>query len=233
MTQGLLYQNIANSIKQDILSGKYPVGSYLLTEVQLEKLYNVSKVTIRQAVQILADEGYVVKKSGKGTRIVSNRLFNKLSKAVSYSTILEKDHTLEKELVKFETVHLDKGDAAYESLGSIAHRLTRIYNLDGVPFIYFEHYFPHASINEDKALQEIKENSIYKWLSIHGYEVAGFSDSFDVIEAKEEVKKILNLKDSHILLRTRKSYDASGNVVELSYGHYNSKVKPYIVEYEI
>lgn len=87
MTQELLYQNVATQIKQDILKGVYPIGSLLPTEVQLEAMFDVSKVTVRKAVQILSDEGYVVKKSGKGKRVISNRLFNKLSKAVSYSTI--------------------------------------------------------------------------------------------------------------------------------------------------
>lgn len=233
MTQGLLYINVAQQIKKDILEGKYPVGSLLPTEIQLEELFDVSKVTVRKAVQILSDEGYVVKKSGKGTRVISNRMFNKLSKAVSYSTILEENHTLEKELHSFELVALKKTDELYQYFGDAAHKLTRTYTLDGVMFIYFEHYFPITEESSQDALKCIKEESIYRWLSHQGHNVASFEDLFDVQKVDGKIQEILHLDDPHVLRRTRISKDYDGSYVEVSYGLYNTKINPYIIEYEI
>ncbi len=233
MTQGLLYQIVAQKIKSDILEGKYPVGSLLPTEIQLEEMFQVSKVTVRKAVQILSDEGYVVKKSGKGTRVISNRLFNKLSKALSYSSILEDSHDLDKELLSFDLVSLDETEEMYQYFGSKAHRLKRIYRLDGKVFIYFEHYFPVVDESESSALKGIAEHSIYRWLSNHGYEVASFKDFFEVERVNQEIQDILSLEEPYVLRRARISKDAEDHYVEVSVGHYNTKVKPYIIDYEI
>ena len=48
----ILYLEIADKIKNDIISGKYPVGSLLPTETELEALFQVSKITVRKAIEI-------------------------------------------------------------------------------------------------------------------------------------------------------------------------------------
>lgn len=231
--KGLLYQNVANQIKADILSGNYPVNSYLPTETELEEIFGVSKITVRQAVQILADEGYVVKRSGKGTRVISNRLFNKLSKAVSYSTLLEKNHDLEKELLNLEIIRFDKEDEMHQYFKKDCLKLSRIYKLDGQAFIYFNHFFPVVDQSNEEALKEIKEYSIYHWLSNHGHDVSHFQDQFSVGIADAVMMEVLELEDEHLLLRKRLSYSLDNEVIEVSHGYYNSDIMPYMIEYEI
>ncbi|EUJ21589.1 GntR family transcriptional regulator [Listeria aquatica] len=70
--------------RKKILDGSYPLGENIPSEPELEKLFGVSKMTIRQAVALLAAEGYVDKQRGRGTQVISNQLFNKLSKAKSF-----------------------------------------------------------------------------------------------------------------------------------------------------
>lgn len=233
MNQIPLYQKVSNTIKEDILSAKYPVESFLPTEVELEGIFDVSKITVRKAISILQKEGYVNKKSGKGTRVISNRLFNNMSKATTFSTILEEEYELEKKLLKFEKVELTESEDLYTIFGSKANKMTRIYYLEGKPYIYFDHYFPYIDIDEETALNQIEEESIYNWLSNHGYDVNGFEDSFQLSLAREEVTKLLNKKESKMLLRIRKSKDAEGKIIEVSYGYYNSEIHPYIIKYEI
>lgn len=233
MPHVLLYQKVSNTIKEDILSGEYPVGSYLPTEIQLEEIFDVSKITVRKAISILSREGYVEKRSGKGTKVISNRLFNNMSKASSFSSILEEDHALKKKLHRFEKVNLKKADELYTVFGSKASKMTRVYYLDGEPYIYFNHYFPYIEIDEETALKQIEEESIYNWLSNLGHGVAAFEDSFEIVEVKEKIVNFLNLDDNNMLLRIRKSKDADDQIIEVSYGYYNSKVHPYIIKYEV
>ena len=67
--KGPLYIEVAESIKSAILNGVYPVGTQIPTENELEQTFNVSKITVRKAIEILSNEGYVEKKSGKGTTV--------------------------------------------------------------------------------------------------------------------------------------------------------------------
>lgn len=61
---GPLYLQIKKIIKDRILHGEYPLGSHIPSEPQLEQEFNVSKMTVRNAIQELYQEGYVEKRSG-------------------------------------------------------------------------------------------------------------------------------------------------------------------------
>lgn len=64
-------QNIVNSVyeqlKEHIANGAWPPGSKIPSETQLQKMFNVSRVSIRSAIQRLRDLGIVVTYHGKGT----------------------------------------------------------------------------------------------------------------------------------------------------------------------
>ena len=75
-----LYIQVVDILKQKILNNEYKIDENIPTERELEQEFGVSKITIRKAIEILESEGYVEKKSGKGTKVISNSLFNKLSK---------------------------------------------------------------------------------------------------------------------------------------------------------
>lgn len=67
------YRRIYNALRKAIEEGRYPVGTRLPTEPQLEKIYGVSRTTIRKAVSLLAAEGIVAVKQGSGTQILRTR----------------------------------------------------------------------------------------------------------------------------------------------------------------
>lgn len=229
----LLYLEIADSIKEKILDGFYPIDSKIPTENELELEYNVSKITIRRAVGILVSEGYLEKGSGKGTVVISNRLFNFLSKARSFSTIIEsKGHQLTKEIRSIEKVSIDvKDDELHSLFDQDAYKLTRLYYLDNEPYIYFQHYLP--VLGDKKKLEKLSQESLYKWLAFHGKQVAHFEDSFKVIKVDKEIKKMLLTKESYILKRTRKAISEESEVIEFSIAYYDTEKQSYMIDYDV
>ena len=67
-TKEPLYITIMQILKERIIDGTYEINSLMPTEVELEKEFQVSKITIRNAIEMLENEGYVQKK-WKGKRI--------------------------------------------------------------------------------------------------------------------------------------------------------------------
>ncbi len=63
------YVALYNSLYQDIVQGVYEKGSLLPSENVLSAKYHVSRNTLRQALAILNQDGYIYKKQGKGTYI--------------------------------------------------------------------------------------------------------------------------------------------------------------------
>ncbi len=68
-----LYQQLFIILKQKIVNGSIPVGSKLPGEDEIEAFYNVSRTTVRQAIEILVKEGFVNKQQGKGTFVIANK----------------------------------------------------------------------------------------------------------------------------------------------------------------
>ncbi|MGM0340529.1 GntR family transcriptional regulator [Enterococcus sp. AZ007] len=63
------YQMIADELKSKILSGEYEENTTIPPELQLQKDYQVSRHTIRQAIALLANEGFLRKEKGSGTYV--------------------------------------------------------------------------------------------------------------------------------------------------------------------
>lgn len=65
-----LYVQLKEIILDDIVSGKYPYMSTIPAEIVFQNTYNVSRITVRQAISSLEQEGYVERSRGRGTRVI-------------------------------------------------------------------------------------------------------------------------------------------------------------------
>ena len=61
------YHALKETLKNDILSGIYQPGDKIPSENQLVQEYDLSRHTVRKALSILEEEGYIVAVHGKGT----------------------------------------------------------------------------------------------------------------------------------------------------------------------
>lgn len=71
-----LYQTIATKLAREIDAGKYPTGSRLPAERELAELFNVSRVTIREAEIALQAQGRITIKTGSGVYVQDNQRDN-------------------------------------------------------------------------------------------------------------------------------------------------------------
>jgi len=62
-----LYQQLKEEIKGKITDNTFPYGSKIPTETELSEIFQVSRITVRRAIQELCQENYLVKKQGKGS----------------------------------------------------------------------------------------------------------------------------------------------------------------------
>jgi GntR family transcriptional regulator len=69
-----LYIQVASVMRQRIESRHWQAGQKIPTLVELEKEFQVARVTVRQAVEILRDEGLVHCQQGRGTFVADKTL---------------------------------------------------------------------------------------------------------------------------------------------------------------
>ncbi|AYE35148.1 GntR family transcriptional regulator [Clostridium septicum] len=73
----LLYTLVYDKLYKMIINGEYPINSKLPSEPQLAKMFGVSRMTLRQALSLLQDDGLVKNIHGKGNFITSPEKCNK------------------------------------------------------------------------------------------------------------------------------------------------------------
>ena len=82
------YLFVYTSLREQIEDMAYPPGSHLPPEPELERLYRVSRTTIRKAVELLADEGFVSIRQGIGTVVLNFKATQRLQYVTSFSETL-------------------------------------------------------------------------------------------------------------------------------------------------
>lgn len=79
-----LYQRIASSLRDEILSGRYPQGSQLPPESALCEQFNVSRITVRGALDLLATEGLLRREQGRGTFVAEGPVEHSLIRLTDF-----------------------------------------------------------------------------------------------------------------------------------------------------
>jgi len=161
-----LYVKLKNILAAQIQEGRYSTGQKMPTEAELCAMYGISRVTVRQALTLLENEGTVVKQQGKGTFLASKRFRPKLSSMYSFSTMLEAlgvEQTV-KVLYCDKTIPNEETAAALNLNGeTLVWRLERVRFADGVPYVYENSYLSCDSLVRLDA-GEVEKNGLYNTL---------------------------------------------------------------------
>ena len=94
------YKYIYDEIRKNILSSKWPVGSSMKSENELIEIFKVSRITIRNVLSMLENEGRIKRSRGKKTLILNRLLRNKANSAIkNLSANVKHFHSLQEFIV--------------------------------------------------------------------------------------------------------------------------------------
>lgn len=100
------YAQVYARLKKQIESHVYKVGDFLPPEPELEKLYRVSRTTVRKAVEMLSQEGFVYIQQGRGTEVLNVTPTQKLQYVTSFSeTLREQGFQVEYHDISVKVIH--------------------------------------------------------------------------------------------------------------------------------
>lgn len=127
------YSTVAKDLMQAIASGRYPVGSLLPTEFELCDLYNVSRHTVRAAINQLLTQGLVSRRKRVGTRVEAS------SPRGGYS---------QSSACVADLAHL--ADTQQREIQSVRHFVADLNEAARLGLVPGEHYFCVSSIRVDR-----------------------------------------------------------------------------------
>lgn len=231
--KGPLYLQIRDIMKDRILHGVYAMEMNIPAEPELENEFNVSKVTVRNAIKELVQEGYLEKRSGKGTKVIRNTSTARISRGKRFTEVLvEEGHKIQKALLNISLVKNQPDTEAYHLFGAQCLLMERLYYLDGTPYIHYLHYLSEQI--EAEELSDFKDQSLYQFIEQQGISLETYRDEFVVATAPAEIANQLDVRQgSSLLKRARFAYDELGQIIEFSEGYYNTEMQQYIVNYDV
>ena len=210
-----LYQQLVDSVKAQIRDGILKEDDRLGSEQDISREYNVSRITVRKAFEILADEGYVTKRQGIGT-FVSARKLNNFNEGQmrGFTEMCIKDGKVpSSELISAGWV---------SNLPSISHHLhvpeeepilrgLRGRKCDGVPVMVEDGYFPKRF---SYLMSEDLCGSTFEIFRRHGTKPSHFSKIMDICYAtKFEAQKLEVRERQALLLQKDMAFDQNGDAI--------------------
>lgn len=215
-----LYMQIRQMLKNDIQQGKYKPDEQIPTEAELCETYNVSRITIRKAIEELVKEGTLTRIPRRGTFVASNKFHNEL---LSVSGFSEFSHQLgmipNSRILRSEVITATKDMSDYLKVeeGSPILELERLMYVNDRPLF---HDTAHYSLVRFPDLEKriVGDESTYKiLLEEYDTEIITNDKIIDVIGATKEYAKLLECDVGANLFRILKiAFDKKDKPVHLS-----------------
>lgn len=206
-----LQEQIKLEIQNKIKSGKYAPGDKIPSEPQLVKMYNVSRVTVRNAIQQLVNEDILIKKHGKGT-FVKSRIYteNYFCGGSFTETCIKMNATPSTRIICRERKKIDSEISELLEGEKEAISIKRVRYVDSVPCIVELDYFP---VHFDFLLKTPIENtSIIQLLTEKSHVVLSkFEDQFQISFANKEFSDLLQTTVGTPLLEVTQTVSSPDN----------------------
>lgn len=164
------YSIIANDIKEKIKNEIYKVNDKLPDEITLSKDYSCSRMTIKRAIDILVNEGFITKSRGAGTFIrpqqkmdQNKNYFSNLPSTFGFYNTF-KDYNYRTEIKTFEVIQASNEISNKLQLkpNEFIYSIERVRYINEIPIIFETSYLPVEKI--PGLTKEILENSLYNFI---------------------------------------------------------------------
>jgi GntR family transcriptional regulator len=120
-----LYHQLQCVLKAEIESGKWQPDEQIPTETKIAERFGVSKITVRQALQALAEQGYIRREQGRGT-FVAQRNFDEGPRELTSFTEEMRRHDLVASSHVLEQSVVPADDSVADALRLPPHELVLI-----------------------------------------------------------------------------------------------------------
>lgn len=239
MTQPL-YQQIADRLRGELADGIYRTGEQLPTENELAGQLGVSRPTVRQALEVLTNEGLLVRVKGSGTFAAEPKVVHGSTSFISgyREECRKKRRTLRTRVLRLlvEEPEEQTADALRLEPGQLVTRLTRVRHLENVngnaPVVYTTVYVP-LSLFPDMCRLDFADASFYEALDRQGLAVVRASRRLEVVMPPMEAAKELNIGAFEpAVFISSTGYTKLGQAVEYSESYYPASRSSFQIEIE-
>ena len=208
-----LYYQLKEILLLKIQSQEWREGELIPSENELQKIYNVSRATIRRTIDLLVQDGFVRKQRGRGTFVRKPRIEEILGRVTSFSEEMVGKNA-RKEVLSAEygppILVIQKILNLYPDEKVLY--LKRLLILDEKPLGIFIEYIPERF---GVGLENDFSQSLFAIMETRGIEIGAADQTIESTMSSYEDMKLLRCKDVFpVLLIKRLVYTISGDPLQ-------------------
>jgi len=215
-----IYIQIREALREEITGGGLRRGEKLPAEHDLAEKFGVSRMTIRESIEDLVDEGLLYRRHGVGTFVAYPHLQRDHTRLTSFFDKAEDEGiSVRTKLLKLETIPAKPriAEALDIPQNKKVIRVETLRYADGVPITVHDAHIPHelfsSIINENFEVQHL-------WTLFEkcGYRVRRAIQRLEAREADRKLAQLMKIKQgAPVLFKERTVYAEDGTPVEFTY----------------
>ncbi len=215
-----IYIQIRESLRAEIMGGHLKRGEQLPSENELAAKYSVSRMTMRQSIEDLVDEGLLYRRHGVGTFVAFPRLQRDHTRLTSFFDKAENEGVkVRAKLLGLEVIPATPkvAEALDIPAGTRVIRVKTLRYADGEPITVHDAHIPHKLfpnlVNENLEVQHL-----WTLFEKSGYRVRRAVQRLEAREASKEVAHLMKIKEgAPVLFKERTVYADDGTPIEFTY----------------
>lgn len=215
-----LYVQIRDSLRRQILDGTYQVHERLPSENEMMGVFGVSRITIRQALRDLHNEGLVFSAQGKGTFVSKPKAVQNVQRLEGFGEAMAaQGYEASARVLSIQQLKAPKAVAASLDLqpGDEVIEVKRVRYLNRSPVCIENSYFP-MDIGRRMFSLDLSGDIFPMLENLFGIPLGGADISLDSILADDEAQQYLNLKTGEAILRVeRLTHNRDGRPIDFEY----------------
>ena len=197
-----IYKVIENYVKELINSDKLKKGDLIPSENQLSEEFNVSRMTVRSALNNLVKDGYISRQRGVGSIVIGSRIYDNISAISGFTKEMNrKGYEVSNILLELNIVQADEllSNKLNIEVGDNIWEVKRVRLADNRKVSYMITYMPvklFPNLNEDYC-----KKSLYTFVEeICGLKIAVSEREVQAIISDEEIMESLELDTPQAIL---------------------------------
>jgi GntR family transcriptional regulator len=215
-----LYVQIRDSLRRQILDGSYEVHARLPSENEMMNTFGVSRITIRQALRDLHNEGLVFSAQGKGTFVSKPKAVQNVQRLEGFGEAMAaQGYEASARVLSIQQMKAPKAVVAALDLqpGDDVVEVKRVRYLNRSPVCIDDSYFP-MDIGRKMFSLDLSGDIFPLLENFFGIPLGGADIGLDATLADEEAQQYLNLKTGEAILRVeRLTHDQNGRPIDFEY----------------
>lgn len=224
-----LYHQVVQGIEAAIHSGLLEPGSRLDNEIDLAAQFNLSRPTMRKAMDELVRSGLLVRKRGVGTQVVASQVRRPLELSSLYDDLRNNGKQPTTEVLSFEHVAADAATRTALQLpdGALVYHFTRLRKVGGKPLALMENWVRDDIIEMDQEM--LSNEGMYSILRRGGVNFRLATQRIGAMIATDYQAPLLETEvGSALVTMERTAVDDTGRMVET--GHHVYRADSYSFE---